>query len=61
MAHKIHKFEIIWPEKRVLSAEKLMAWAEDAYANGEIDVRPINASEAAEMLHQAGLITLRSP
>jgi hypothetical protein len=56
------KFEIIWPEKKLVSAEKILGWYRDAVMNGEIDgpEDPTSASPvfAARMLDEAGLITL---
>lgn len=50
---------IIYPEKRVVSDEKMCVWYSDAVANGQVeDIGPVSAYKAALHLHRAGLITL---
>jgi hypothetical protein len=58
--------DIIWPEKRAVKASVILGWYRDAVANGEITtdgmVEPsddIDARTAAELLMDAGKITLR--
>ena len=52
-------FYIIYPEARRISDGRMLAWAEDAIANGEIE-GPVTLSvpELANQLEDAGLIEL---
>ena len=52
-------FYIIYPETRRISDGRMLAWAEDAIANGEIE-GPVTLSvpELANQLEDAGLIEL---
>lgn len=49
---------ILYPEDRWVSPEKIMLWAKDAYADGEIDHEPEDLEDAIEMLQDAGIITV---
>lgn len=52
-------FRILYPERRVVSSEQVMTWYTDALANEEVeDLGPCSAHQAAQALHEAGLITL---
>jgi len=55
-------FHILYPDNRVVSADKILGWFNDACENGEIDgvenPQGANPHFAAKMLDQAGLITL---
>lgn len=53
-------FNIVWPEQRRVTASKIIMWADDAIANGEIDPQDVDIEDAescAQALHDAGLIT----
>jgi hypothetical protein len=63
------QFEIIWPEKRWVTAQRIAIWYGDAVANGKISAddvgHAIRAASSlagpelqARALHNAGLITL---
>lgn len=49
---------IVWPDRRNVPLATVLSWAQDAYANNEIDRAPESACDAAALLHDAGLITL---
>lgn len=49
--------ELLYPEASSVSEERIMGWAADAFANGEIARPPSNLDDAIEQLHEAGLIT----
>lgn len=52
---------IVWPERRWLSVEKLTMWYSDAKANDELAPHCRDARTVRDMafaLHHAGLITL---
>lgn len=53
-------FSIIWPERRLVSAEQIENWFSDAVADGKVDVnqRGVCVEDRAYALHDAGLITL---
>jgi hypothetical protein len=52
-------FHILYPERRVVTSERILTWYTDAVANEQIvDIGAISAHRAACRLHQAGLITL---
>lgn len=52
-------FEIIWPERRWVSAEQIENWYLDAVANGETLMQDGITSEGmAKELHYIGHITL---
>lgn len=57
-AGKADVLAVIWPERRNVSAATMLLWAQDAYANNEVDRAPDDAADAAALLHEAGLITL---
>ena len=48
---------LIYPDDKWVSEEKIMGWAEDAFADGDIDHKPENLEDAIEMLNDAGIIT----
>ncbi len=52
-------FRIIYPERRVVSSEQILTWYTDAVSNEEVeDLGACSAYQAAQALHEAGLITL---
>lgn len=55
-------FYILWPEKRSITASQIRGWYLDAVDNKQVKQLPPNATAAdmAQVLHQAGLITLRA-
>lgn len=52
-------FDIVWPEKAHVSADKLKLWYWDAVANGQCEKGCRRLYDKALALHQAGLITLK--
>ncbi len=50
--------QLLYPERRKVSASKIIMWAKDAYADGDIDHEPENIEDAIEMLQDAGIITV---
>jgi len=55
----MYQFRILYPERRVVSAEKILTWYQDAVANGEVDdLGAVSAIIAAQLLHEAGIITV---
>lgn len=49
---------LIYPENRTVSEERILGWAEDAAANGEIEGGfGTDVQEAVRQLEDAGLIT----
>lgn len=58
MSGKVDVLAVLWPERRNVPSETLLMWAKDAFANNEIEREPIDAHDAAALLHDAGLITL---
>lgn len=57
-AKAVDVLAVLWPERRNVPAVTILMWAQDAYANNEIERAPIDAQDAAALLHEAGLITL---
>ncbi|WP_223621202.1 hypothetical protein [Lysobacter sp. ESA13C] len=57
-ASKVDVLAVVWPDRRNVPSETVLSWAQDAYANNEIDRAPEGAADAAALLHDAGLITL---
>lgn len=54
-------FRVIWPERTVVTPEKILSWYRDAVDNRELpDAGAVSAHQAAQALHEAGLITLRA-
>lgn len=51
-------FKVIWPVSEAVDGLKILQWAEDAFANKQIEHMPFNQFEAARALNEAGLITL---
>ncbi len=56
---------ILWPDRQTVSDDTVVGWALDALADGEIWTPWLNEDElradpvlAADLLHDAGLITL---
>jgi hypothetical protein len=56
-------YNLIYPEHRPISASELLLMGQQAYADGDLLVKPETGAEAADMLSTEGLITLtrRSP
>jgi len=52
--------KIIYPIERDVDPKEMMQRAEDAWANGEIGERPEDPYHAAELLQEAGQITLEA-
>jgi hypothetical protein len=53
-------FVLLYPEQRMVSGTQIRSWYRDAVANGQVeDKGAIAAHQAAKLLHEAGLITLR--
>lgn len=48
---------LLYPEKRNVPASKIMGWAEDAFANREINHKPTDLQDAINQLEDAGHIT----
>ena len=54
-------FLMIWPERRVLTAEQIEVWFDDAVANDELTKDEADTVEDKAMaLHELGRITLGS-
>ena len=52
-------FEIIWPERRFVSEDKIRVWYSDAVANGEAEETDLTeVEEMARELSSIGHITL---
>jgi hypothetical protein len=51
-------FDLIYPERRRISSSELLLMGQQAYDAGDLLVRPLNGTEAAEMLSQEGIVTL---
>lgn len=51
-------FQLIYPERRRISSSELLLMGQQAYKDGDLLVCPINATEAAKMLSQEGIVTL---
>jgi hypothetical protein len=51
------KIHILYPDDRMVPGSQIMSWAEDAFANGEIDHKPEDLFDAIAMLNDAGIIT----
>lgn len=51
-------FQLIYPERRRISSGELLLMGQQAYDAGDLLVRPLNGTEAAEMLSQEGIVTL---
>jgi hypothetical protein len=54
-------FRILWPERRIVSAEQIAVWYDDARANGDLWKDAADTQDPHEQalaLHDAGLITL---
>tara|TARA_R110000868_G_scaffold253358_1_gene509989 strand:- start:274 stop:468 length:195 start_codon:yes stop_codon:yes gene_type:complete len=51
-------FQLIYPERRRISSGELLLMGQQAYDDGDLLVRPVNGTEAAEMLSQEGIVTL---
>lgn len=51
------KIYILYPERRYVSAETILQWARDAFADNEIDHEPEDLEDAIDMLDGAGLVT----
>lgn len=56
-AHYNQRVPLVYPENRTVSAAKIIMWAEDAFANGDVAKRPHNLAEAIALLEDAGIIT----
>lgn len=56
-------FQILWPDRRRVSAAQINTWYDDAVANGEIEALSGDATDRdrALALDDAGLVTLQSP
>jgi hypothetical protein len=54
------QFQIIWPERRTISAAQIELWYIDATANGDIDHDHFTVEAKAVALDDAGYITLGS-
>lgn len=57
-------FEIVWPEKKTVSADRIKIWFADALDNGDIASEFESETDPAGMaaaLDEAGIITLRNP
>lgn len=54
-------YPVLWPEKRMVSAETLIEWAADDVANGECEgPPPENVEDAIAILNETGSVTLGS-
>lgn len=51
-------FYLVYPEKKIVTATKIMGWYSDAVANGECEAGALDAMTAAQLLEDAGLITI---
>ena len=59
MATNSKEFLMIWPERRVLTAEQIEVWFDDAVANDELTKDEDDSVEDKAMaLHELGRITL---
>ena len=55
----VRRFQIIWPEYRFVSEEKIRTWYSDAVANGETGATDLlDPEEMARELDSIGVITL---
>lgn len=53
------KFEIVWPQKRWVSAAQIKVWYSDAVANGEAEETKLtDVDKMARELSSIGVITL---
>ena len=54
------KFEIIWPERRWVSEDRIKMWYSDAMVNGDAEDETIfdDTETMARKLHDIGTITL---
>jgi hypothetical protein len=52
-------FFLLYPERKVVTATRILGWYSDALADGEVEGESdVDAFEAARILDEAGLITL---
>lgn len=55
----MHTYRIMHPEYATVTPERIYTWYTDAVANGEVnDYGSVSPDRAANILHEAGLITL---
>ena len=52
-------FQILWPDRRVVSSETIAGWYADAVVNGDVAEGYTTPDEMAAALHDAGLIILK--
>jgi hypothetical protein len=57
MAKSIPTIRVIWPEHRLLSADDVLMYARDAFANGEADREPEDVADAIAILNDLGHFT----
>lgn len=55
-------YQVLWPDRRMVTAEQLIAWAKDDYANnegfdGELP-SPVTVEDAIQILKYTGSVTL---
>jgi hypothetical protein len=51
-------FKILWPERRIVTANQIRTWYGDGVANGELAAGLRDPDEMARELHSFGTITL---
>jgi hypothetical protein len=52
-------YEIVWPERRIVSAYQIRDWYLDAVGNGNVEKTKLtDIEDMAEEMHSAGLIML---
>lgn len=52
-------YDLLYPEERKVSHSTIMSWAEDAFANDQIDHKPVDIRDALDQLEDAGIITTK--
>jgi hypothetical protein len=57
---KAIRIRILYPDRREVSAEQIVTWARDAFANHDIAINPICLADAIASLEDAGLVTFRN-
>ena len=51
------KIHILYPDDRWVPESQIMSWAEDAFADGDIEHKPEDLWDAINMLNDVGIIT----
>ena len=54
-----HLYPVLWPASRMVTAEQLIAWAQDDHTNEKMDGEyPTTLEQAIDILNETGSVTL---